>query len=99
MAGSVVTGRHGVGAVTGSLHLIHSQEAEGEQTGNGVGFGDLKVSTPATHLQEGHTSNPSQTVSPAGDQVFKYMSLWGHSHVNHNNNESHIRIKHIKMVK
>lgn len=26
--------------------------------------------------------NPSQTVLPAGNQTFKYMSLWGQSHSN-----------------
>lgn len=62
MAGSTATGRHGAGAVTELTSHPQPGGRESEQTGNGVGFGDLKVSTPATHLQEGHTSNPSQTV-------------------------------------
>lgn len=41
-------------------------------------------SPPLWHtVQQGHTSNPSQTAPPTGVQAFEGMSLWGHSHSKH----------------
>lgn len=36
MVGSMAGGRHGTGAVSKSLHLIHKHEVEGELAGNEV---------------------------------------------------------------
>lgn len=69
-----------------SLHLMYKLEVEKQtDTGPGMDFWNLKVHTQWIHLiQQSHT--PFFLNSPLpGNQTFKSMSLWGHSHSNCHN--------------
>lgn len=42
--------------------------------------------------------NAFQTVPPTGNQVFKYMNLWGQSHSNHHKNKKNLFGFHISIT-
>lgn len=59
----------------------------------------LKPQSPSPRTQSFNRAifpNPSQTVPPAGDQVFKCMSLCGHSHSNHHRVQPELHQPHLK---
>lgn len=57
----------------------------------------MKVHLQWLHQVNSHLLDLCVTVSPAGDQIFKYMNLWRHSHSNYHNevlaHPPHILIK------
>lgn len=67
---------------TGSRASVTSDAERELEVGKGFKLSEVALSDVL--LQQDYTSKTTQAVSPNGNQVFRYLSLWGNiSHSNH----------------
>ena len=74
-----IAGGFGVGEVDESSHAQTQQTIQKKLTGEWSKCFQTSKATP----NDTRPSSSSQIVLPAGDQVFKKMHRWGHSHSNY----------------